>query len=128
MNFHRGFHYKPSILGVKSSIFGNIHFMELKFFFSHSSFSPPFGARNSGEQISRARIEKLLMQGPGPYGNFLRKEVSVKIYGKSTVVLLMVQKSGDHQLRLVVYSFSHLQNFVHPRWFSRRISEPSRVL
>ena len=30
-------------------------------------------------------------------------------------ILLMVQKSGDHQLRLVVYP-RYLHGFIHPRW------------
>ena len=37
----------------------------------------------------------------------------------------MVQKSGEHQLRLVVYPITRFQH--HPRWFSRRISEPSTL-
>ena len=40
-------------------------------------------------------------------------------------VRLMVQKSGDHQLRLVVLSH-YLQGFIHPRWLFG-ISEPSTV-
>ena len=40
-------------------------------------------------------------------------------------VQLMVQKSGDHQLRLVVLSH-YLQGFIHPRWLFG-ISEPSTV-
>ena len=39
-------------------------------------------------------------------------------------LLLMVQKSGDHQLRLVVYPH-YLQGFIHPRWF--RISSINRT-
>ena len=34
-------------------------------------------------------------------------------------------KSGYHQLMLVVYSTIY-KCFTHPRWFSRRISEPSK--
>ena len=34
-------------------------------------------------------------------------------------------KSGDHQLRLVGYPIIYDEFYHHPRWFSRRISEPS---
>ena len=34
-------------------------------------------------------------------------------------ILLMVQKSGDHQLRLVGYPH-HLQGLIHPRWYINR--------
>ena len=51
---------------------------------------------------------------------------SVRILQPSfrVMLLLMVQKSVDHQLRLGSLSYS-LQGFVHPRWC--RISEPSTV-
>ena len=39
----------------------------------------------------------------------------------------MLQKSGVHQLRLVVEIPGNLPGFLPPRWFSRRISEPSTV-
>ena len=44
------------------------------------------------------------------------------------MILLMVQKSGLHQLRLVLYLplFTRFEH--HPRWFSRRMSETSTVL
>ena len=39
------------------------------------------------------------------------------------------KKSGDHQLMLVVYPviYHGFTGFIHLRWFSRRISEPSTV-
>ena len=50
---------------------------------------------------------------------------------KSKVIPLMVQKSGDHQLEAgslstMIYGFYHVF-CIHPRWFSRRISEPPIV-
>ena len=36
-------------------------------------------------------------------------------------------RNPANQLRLVVYP-QYLQGYIHPRWFSRRISEPSTVL
>ena len=41
------------------------------------------------------------------------------------VLLLMVQNSGIHQLRLVVWPIIYDGSFIHSRWFSRRISEAS---
>ena len=40
------------------------------------------------------------------------------------VILLMVQKSGDHQLIWSFYPVIY-RILAHPRWFSRWISEPS---
>ncbi len=40
----------------------------------------------------------------------------------------MVQKSGEHKLRLVVHPIIYDGFQHHLRWFSRRISEPSTVL
>ena len=34
----------------------------------------------------------------------------------SLMIRLMVQKSYDHQLRLVVYPIIYLRGFIHPRW------------
>ena len=51
---------------------------------------------------------------------------SVRSIHLTEVKLLMVQKSGDHQLRLVVEIYHYLQGFIHPRWLFG-ISEPSTV-
>ena len=45
---------------------------------------------------------------------------------ESNHILLMVQKSGVHQLRLVVYLPLFATGFIYPRWLLR-ISEPSTV-
>ena len=42
-------------------------------------------------------------------------------------LLMMVQKSGVHQLRLVFEIPLSTVGFLNPRWFSRRISETSEV-
>ena len=46
---------------------------------------------------------------------------------KFQVVRLMVQKSGDHQLRLVVYSVIY-RVFIHPRWWSPDFFHQLRML
>ena len=38
-------------------------------------------------------------------------------YHRSILELLMIQKSGEHQLRLVVYSII-CQGFINPRWLA----------
>ena len=43
------------------------------------------------------------------------KLFSIEIFMGERVILLMVQKSGDHQLRLVVYPIIY-SVFIHPRW------------
>ena len=48
-----------------------------------------------------------------------------RIHGVYSSIRLMVQKSGDHQLRLVVYPGIY-RVFIHPKWLFG-ISEPSTV-
>ena len=59
------------------------------------------------------------------YGKSVGKyTISHGFYGLDNC--LMLQKSGDHRLRLVVEIPGNLPGILPPRWFSRRISAPER--
>ena len=51
--------------------------------------------------------------------------LTVLTWDRPSGAALMLEKSGDHQLRLVVFPH-HLQGFIHPRWLFG-ISEASIV-
>ena len=77
--------------------------------------------------------DDLFLGGVDPFlkrdilGSSLWFEVEIMpVFWLELMIWLMVQKSCVHLLSLVVYLIFY-RVFIHPRWFSRRISEPSTV-
>ena len=76
---------------------------------------------------------RLLFQSESSLGKKKRRLLNLKALKRNWghacrlngITRLMVQKSGDHQLRFVKIYHSLNRVFYHPRWFSCRSSEPS---
>ena len=120
---NRDFHYKPSILGVFP-------------LFSETPIYVSFWWKRSTRTLYQLKNTKNLRWFHAFWTTFFWT-TSIPLlpvqtwHQMSIMVVLMVQKSGKHQLSLVVYLPLYLQKVsnisIYPWWFSRRISEPSTV-
>ena len=78
---------------------------------------PSQGYRWKGKSSSKPSFSgsMLIFQGVFRYSPFSWSGTGVFVHKQFFLILLMVQKSGDHQLRLVVYPIIY-RVFLHARW------------